>query len=48
MNGMEGETEEKVVICYVNRAVIKGGKTDRHLHGNGGDREDKVSKVIMQ
>jgi hypothetical protein len=26
MNGLEGETEEKVVICYVNRAVIKGGK----------------------
>jgi len=26
MNGLEGENEEKVVICYVNRAVIIGGK----------------------
>jgi len=32
MNGMEGETEEKVVICYVNRAVIKEGKKLRHIY----------------
>ena len=38
MNEMEGETEEKVVICCVNGAVTNGGggKTDTHLHGSGG------------
>jgi len=25
MNGLEGKTEEKVVICYANRAVTNGG-----------------------
>jgi hypothetical protein len=45
MIGMEGETEGRVVICYVNRTVIKGGKeTETHLHGSRGDVEDKVSK----